>query len=214
MNTTVSEKTVERLSLYRRILQRLASEGEKNIFSHQLSTITGGTAAQVRQDMRVVGYSGSPSKGYNIEELIKGINVFFWGTGCHSAALVGVGNMGRALLAFFSNRDPNVEIVAAFDNDTSKINRVIHGCRCYPIEELKSAIREKHICTGIITVPANNAQRVANLLVEGGIVGILNFAPVRIKVPAGVFVDYIDLSMAFEKVAFFANQKLMEKSAE
>ena len=214
MINTVSEKTVERLSLYRRVLQRLASAGETHIYSHQLSSITGGTAAQVRQDMRVVGYSGSPSKGYNIEELVKGINSFFWGTGCHSAVLVGVGNMGRALLAFFSARDPHVEIVAAFDNDPAKNNRVIHGCRCHRIEDLIPMLRQKYICTGIITVPSDQAQRAADMLVEGGISGILNFAPVRLKIPAGVFIDYIDLSMAFEKVAYFANQKIMEKPDE
>ena len=88
MTNSASEKTVERLSLYRRILQALSADGETHICSHQHSALSGGTAAQVRQDMRVVGYSGSPARGYSIEELTESINVFFHGQGCHNAVLV------------------------------------------------------------------------------------------------------------------------------
>ena len=211
---SISEKTVERLSLYRRILEGMASEGKTSIFSHQLGTLTGGTAAQVRQDLRVLGYSGSAAKGYDIPRLIESIGLFFQGNECHRAVLVGIGNLGRALLAFFAGRSPYMEIQAAFDIETEKTGRVIHGCRCFPIEDLVSIVTKEKICTAIIAVPKQAAQQIADLLVEGGISGILNFAPTRIHVPAGVYVDNIDLTMSVEKVAYFANKKFKEKEKE
>ncbi len=206
----ISGKTVERLSLYRRILENLLLEGETHIFSHQLSSFSGGTAAQVRQDMRVLGYSGSPSKGYEMSRLKQSITDYFDLSMCSNAALIGVGNLGRALLAFFRGRHPNLDIVTAFDKDESKVNRIIHGCRCLSLDELPEKLQEKNICIGIIAVPKEEAQHVADNLVENGILGILNFAPVKLRIPAGIYIEHIDLTMAFEKVAFFAHQKYLE----
>lgn len=211
---TISEKTVERLSLYRRILESMAAEGKTNIFSHQLSTLAGGTAAQVRQDLRVLGYSGSSARGYDVSQLIESIGTFFQGKGCHRAVLVGIGNLGRALLAFFAGRSPYIEIQAAFDVKPEKTGRVIHGCRCYQVDELVSIVKREKVCTAIIAVPVQAAQQTADLLIEGGISGILNFAPTRIHVPAGIYVDNIDLTMSVEKVAYFANKKIKEKEKE
>jgi len=204
----VSAKTIGRLSLYRRVLYGLRAEGEKYIFSHQLAAYTGGTAAQVRRDVMALGYSGSPSKGYNVDELIQSIGSFLDSPEGQRVALVGVGNLGRAILAYFAGRRPKLSIEAAFDTDPAKVNRVIHGCRCYPVDQLESVIKELDIQIGVITVPAEQAQGVAERLCRAGISGLLNFAPVRLWVSSGVHVEDIDMTTSLEKAAYFARQRV------
>jgi redox-sensing transcriptional repressor len=202
----VSQKTIGRLSLYRRLLQSLSAKGVKNIYSHQMASIAGVTAAQVRRDWMVIGYTGSPTHGYEVGELIESIGKFLDSPVEQKVALVGVGNLGRAILIYFSGRRPKLNIVAAFDNDPYKVNRVIHGCRCFPIDQIKDISAENGITVGVIAVPASEAQAVADKMVTAGIKGILNFAPTPLRVGPGIFVDDIDMTMSLEKVAYFARQ--------
>ncbi len=211
MNQPVSGKTIGRLSLYRRVLYGLLAEGERNIFSHQLAVLVGGTAAQVRRDMMAVGYTGSPTRGYDVQDLTDSIGRFLDSPQGQRVALVGVGNLGRALLAYFSGRRPKLAIEAAFDTDPAKFGRVIHGCRCHPMEDLSSLVKESGITVGIITVPADQAQAVADKLCQAGVLGLLNFAPMRLWTPSVVYVEDIDMTMSLEKVAFFARQRANEK---
>ncbi len=200
----VSEKTIGRLSLYRLLLRTIINEGKRSIYSHELAAISGATAAQVRRDIMNVGYSGNPNRGYDTRELIESIGSFLDDPEGQRAALVGVGNLGRAILAYFAGRRPKLSIVAAFDNDPGKFGRVINGCHCHSIADFDSIVREENIDIGIITAPASEAQTIADLMVRAGVKGILNFAPVRLKIPSGVFVEDIDMSMSLEKVAYFA----------
>ena len=208
-----SEKTIGRLSLYRRLLDRLLLQGKTHVYSHQLAAMAGGTAAQVRRDIMAVGYSGSPTRGYEIRQLIRCIGNVLDDMHGEGAALVGVGNLGRAIMAYFSGRRPHLAIVAAFDSDPYKVNRVIHGCPVHAMSSLQQVIAEKNIRVGIITVPAGEAQRVADVLIGSGISGILNFAPVPLRTPPHVYVEDLDVTMSLEKVAFFARQKVLEKEA-
>lgn len=203
----ISGKSIARLSLYRRVLLRLLAEGEHGIFSHQLAAMVGGTAAQVRRDVMAVGYTGSPTRGYDIQGLVQSIGDFLDAPDRQGVALVGVGNLGRAILAYFSGRRPRLSIEAAFDNDPVKVNRVIHGCRCYPVEEMAGIVRKREILIAIITVPADQAQGIAGKLGQAGIRGLLNFAPVRLRVPENVYVEDIDVTTSLEKAAFFARQR-------
>jgi redox-sensing transcriptional repressor len=209
--SSISDKTIGRLSLYRRLLNRLKAEGKDNIYSYQLAGLAGGSAARVRRDLMAIGYSGSPSKGYEIAELIKSLGFFLDSPQGQQAALAGIGNLGRAILSYFSGRRPKLAISAAFDNDPSKVNRLIQGCPCFPVEELAVRVEEKMIELGIICVPANQAQFVADQLVHGGVKGILNFAPVRLHLPADVYVEDVNMTTALEKVAFFARQQTAMK---
>ena len=181
--------------------------GLRNVYSHQLAQMAGVTAAQVRRDLMAVGYSGSPTKGYNVLEPTESIGKFLDSPEGEGVAIVGVGNLGRAILAYFGGRRPKLVIKAAFDNDPQKVNRVILGCRCYPMTELGSVVDRERIRTGIITVPADEAQPVAEQMTRAGIRGILNFAPVPLRVPPDVFVEDIDMAMSLEKVAYFARRK-------
>jgi redox-sensing transcriptional repressor len=205
MNKSItSVKSIGRLSLYRRLLNTLAADNITNVFSHELAAMAKVTAAQVRRDLMATGYSGSPIHGYEVKELIKSIGNFLDSPKPEGVILIGVGNLGRAILAYFAGRRPKLSIVAAFDSDSSKVNRVIQGCRCHPLREMADFIRENSIKVAIITVPAGEAQNVANELVHAGIKGILNFAPVRLHVPEGIYVEDNDITMSLEKVAYFS----------
>ena len=203
---TVSERTIGRLSLYRRLLNTLRAEGARNVYSHELAELAGSTAAQVRRDLMVVGYSGSPGRGYEIAGLLESLREFLDAPGGQGVVLVGVGNLGKALLAYFAGRRPNLRIVAALDNDPEKTGRLVHGCRCYPLEKLAGVIRRHGIRLAVITVPASAAQEVADRLVRAGVRGLLNFAPVRLHVPSGIHIEDIDMTTSLEKVAYFAHR--------
>ena len=210
----VSEKTVSRLSMYRRILSEVRDTGVERLYSHDLARMTGGTAAQVRRDLMSVGYSGSPNRGYHVDDLMDSIGTFIDGPAVQPVALVGVGNLGRAILSFFTARRPMLKIVAAFDTDPHKINRVIHGCMVYGFDQLENVLREKHIRVGVITVPGSEAQLVANRLVVGGVRGILNLAPVPLRVPPGVYLEGLDMTASLETVAYFAGKGSKQQEEE
>jgi len=202
----ISERIVGRLSLYRRVLSDLLADGATHAYSHVLANLAGVSAAQVRRDIMSLGFTGTPSRGYDVGGLIDSIAAFLDSATVQAAALVGVGNLGRAILAFFCGRRPNLMIAAAFDIDPQKTNRTVHGVRCYRIESLREQIAARDIKIAVITVPAAAAQQVADRLVAAGVRGILNFAPVPLHVPADVFVEQIDMTTSLEKVAFFARQ--------
>lgn len=201
----ISIKTIERLILYKRLLLDLAIEGKSHIFSHEIAKYIQNEAPQVRRDLMLIGYSATPAKGYEIEKLVDKIRSVLNKPQVQKIALVGVGNLGRAILAYFSKRHPRLSIEAAFDSDQSKIDRVIAGCRVHHISNLKNSVEENGITIGIITVPAKFAQSTADLLVEAGVKAILNFAPVPVHVPDGVDQDELDITLKLEKLAYLIN---------
>lgn len=201
-----SDKTIGRLSLYRRLLHGLMADGVVNTFSHRLAHLAGVTPAQVRRDLMAIGYSGTTKRGYEVPELVESIGQFLDVANGQGVALVGVGNLGRAILTYFAGRRPNLAIVAAFDTDPYKVNRVIHGCHCYGMDDLGRVVRDQDIKVAILTVPAGVAQPVADTLVSAGVRGILNFAPARLRVPPHTYVEDIDMTVTLEKVAYFARK--------
>lgn len=202
----IPARTIERLVLYKRLLSDLLAKGQRTLFSHQLAAMAHNTPAQVRRDLMTIGQGGSPRRGYDIPELIRRISEILDGSKERRIALVGVGNLGRAILSYFTYRHPGLTIVAAFDSDDAKADRVISGCRCYNMRDFESKVRDLGANVGIITVPATQAQHVADIMIASGIKGILNFAPVPLKVPEGVFADRIDIASSLEKLAYFADR--------
>lgn len=203
----IPPRTMERLSLYRRILSEMEQRGLHYIYSHQIAELVSNTSAQVRRDLMEVNCKGIPRRGYRIPELLEKINLKLKDSEEIRIALVGIGNLGRALLSYFNLSNKRLKIVAAFDSDTSKTGRVISGCKAYHVSEMKKVIQENDIAIGIITVGADSAQEVADQLVEAGICGILNFAPVPLKVPKTVHNERIDITTTLEKVAYFSGLK-------
>jgi len=212
MVDAVPYRTIGRLTLYWRILRDLASEGETYIYSHDLASRSRVTATQARRDLMVVGYSGTPARGYDVKKLRDHIEAFVFPAEEQRAIIAGVGNIGRALLKFFLGRRPTLKIVASLETNPDKFGRLIHGCPCYSIENAGSVIREQCITVGIIAVPDKEAQYVSDVYVEGGIRGILNFARTALHVPSGVYVEDIDLAMSMDRVAYFARQSLKSES--
>ena len=203
----IPEKTVERLALYRRLLQELMLKGLDHIYSHQLAELVHNTPSQVRRDLMIIGYEGKRQRGYEIEALIEQIGTILGDTSKQMIALIGIGNLGRALLAYLSYHHARLSVAAAFDTDDTQVNRVIAGCRCYPLSVFKEKVKETGISLAIITVPAQHAQTVADLVCGNNIKGILNFAPIPLKVPNDVYVENIDIIATMEKISFFANKK-------
>lgn len=202
----ISDKVIGRLSLYRRLLLQLPQNREF-IFSHELATIAKSTASQVRRDLMVTHVYGNPARGYEIKGLIATIGQILDQPQEQTAvALVGLGNLGRALVAYMEGGQPKLRIDVAFDRDPEKVDRLYRGIPCYPFHRLSEILQEHQIVTGIIAVPAEAAQAVTDEMVLGGVKGILNFAPVPLHVPADVYLVSIDVMTALEKVVYYARQ--------
>jgi redox-sensing transcriptional repressor len=199
-------KTIERLSQYRRILFNSNHEGKSNIYSHELARMMNLTPVQVRRDLMLIGYSGSQSKGYIIKDLIKLIGLIIDSDKPQNIAIVGMGNLGRAITSYFTGKRERLSIVAAFDVDTNKINRIISGVPCYHISELKNAIPENDIKIAILTVAPEGTHEAARMLVEAGIQGILNYTSVPITVPSHVNLEEYDIITSLEKLAFLVKK--------
>lgn len=197
------EKTVERLSEYRRTLLNLLADGVTHIYSHELARMHNITAVQVRRDIMFIGYSSSQRKGYDIKDLIDAIGKVLDSKTGLNAAIVGVGNLGTAITTYFSGKRSKLNIVAAFDVDPMKIDRVIAGVACFHVSKMREIIVEKDISIGIITVPADYAAETAKNLVLSGIKGILNFTSVPLKVPENVYLENSDMITLLEKVAYY-----------
>lgn len=203
------EKTIGRLSFYRRTLQRLLEEGRERIYSHELAEICGNTPAQVRRDLMAVRNEGSTRKGYDVTMLIQGISEMFEFPIGKKIVLIGVGNLGRALMAFFNRRRPGIVISDCFDVDPKKTKKKILGRRIHPMKEFSRIAAEKQFGMAVLTVPASEAQGVADQIVEEGIVGILNFVPVTLRVPPWVVVEDVDMTMMFERTIYRTHQHLL-----
>lgn len=203
----VSRKSVARLSLYRRLLLPLQEAGAGHIYSHQLARLAGVSAAQVRRDLMAVGYSGSPNRGYEVDNCLGAIAAFLDGEERQDVALVGAGRLGRSVLAHFSSRPSMLRFAVCFDTDPALIDTSIEGVRCHSIEVMEQVVRDLGITVGVIAVPADMAQAVAADLVRGGVRSLISFSPVPLRVPDDVFVDYLDITSALESAAFYARHR-------
>jgi redox-sensing transcriptional repressor len=192
------------MSRYRRLLQSLQAEGMESIYSHQLARHAVVSAAQVRRDLMVIGYSGSPNKGYDVAACIDSISSFLDGAARQEVALVGVGNLGHAVLAHFADKSPSVAIVAAFDVDPALTDTVIHGVRCVDVSLMEGLVRDLGLEIAVLTVPGGVAQPAAETLVSAGVKSIISFAPTPLALPNDIFVEYMDITAALESAAYFA----------
>lgn len=202
----ISDKTVERLSLYRWLLEMRVDKDTLSLFSHQIAAMACVTPAQLRRDLMAIGYSGSPSRGYLVKDLARSICNVLDGDEPAKVALVGMGNLGRAIVSFMSGRRSRLKVVATFDTDCGKTGRMISGCRCYGQDQIEEIVASEQISVAVITVPSDVAQKVADRLVSAGVRGILNYAPVPLKVPDRVYLENRDVTTALEKVAFFSRK--------
>jgi redox-sensing transcriptional repressor len=199
-------KTVERLSEYRRMLLGCLAENRNYIFSHDLAALLHITAVQVRRDLMLIGYASVLRKGYDIRELIQTIGRIIDSEEGLNVAIIGIGNLGRAVTGYFRGKRSKLNVVASFDNDPQKVSKVISDVKCYHIQDMEQIIKEMNIQIAILTVPANYAKSTCESVVLFGIKGILNFTTVSLNVPSGIYLEEYDMITSIEKVAYFVKE--------
>ncbi len=195
-------KTVERLSQYRRILYNRIREGKTNIYSHELAKMMNLTPVQVRRDLMLIGYSGSQSKGYVVKDLVDLIGKIIDSDKGQKIIIVGMGNLGRAITSYFAGKRDKLSIVAAFDNDLQKTDRVVAGIPCYHINQIKNYVEKEKISIAVLTVSPEAAYDVSKMLLEAGIKGLLNYTSVPLSVPENVHLEEYDIVTSLEKLAY------------
>ncbi|MBN2215055.1 MAG: redox-sensing transcriptional repressor Rex [Bacteroidales bacterium] len=203
------EKTVERLSEYRRTLLRCLDEGKAHIFSHELAQMHNITAVQVRRDIMFIAFTSPRRKGYHIKDLIRKIGEVIDPVVAYNIAVVGYGNLGKAVTAYFSGKRPKLNLVAVFDIDPKKIGSEYNGIKCYSIDQLREILNSRDITIAILTVPPAVAQDMAKILVASGIKGILNFTSVTLNLPPEIYHANYDMITSIEKVAYFVKNKII-----
>ena len=198
----VPKAVVSRLSLYLRELQRLIHDGVETISSTHLGQLLDLTDAQVRKDLAYFGQFGYPGRGYRCQELVSAIRGILGTDRDWPVAIVGIGNLGRALLRYKGFSRQGFRIVAAFDCDLTKVDQMVDGVAVYHLDQLSEVARREGIRLGLIAVPTDSAQTVADRLVDAGVDGIMNFAPVTIALPVGVSKVAVDLAIELEQLTF------------
>jgi redox-sensing transcriptional repressor len=193
---------VGRVSLYLRQLEAFQRQGHTTISSSQLGAALSINNAQVRKDLAFFGQFGYPGIGYRIEELIAALRRILGIDREWPLALVGLGNLGRALLKYRGFRSRGFHIVALFDNDAQKVGKTHDGLVVEPLEAMSKVVASRNVNLAVLSVPAEVAQRVADQMVACGILGILNFAPVPLSLPPYVSVVAVDLSVQLEHLAY------------
>ncbi|MFH1781999.1 MAG: redox-sensing transcriptional repressor Rex [Candidatus Omnitrophota bacterium] len=197
----IPSSSIPRLSLYYRAL--IQAKDINVISSQELAELAGSNAAQVRKDLAYFGQFGTPGRGYSIKVLKDELKNILGIDREWNVSLVGVGNLGSALLAYKGFKDQGFKIVCAFDNDKKKIGKVREGIKIEDIKDLNRIVRAKRIGMAIVAVSGGNAQDTINRLVSSGVMAILNFAPIRPKVSKTVKILNIDLSIELEKLTYF-----------
>lgn len=201
-NKNVPRATIQRLATYVQVLEAFARDGVDVISSNPLAVACGVNGSQVRKDLAYFGEFGVRGVGYNVAALISSITGALGVDREWRMALVGVGNLGRAILNHGDFRARGFNIVGIFDCDPFKIGEVMHGLEVRCTEDLRECVASENIEIGIITTPPERAQRAAMHMVEAGLTSILNFAPARVKVPDNVHVEYVDFFRHLYTLAF------------
>ena len=203
----VPEATIQRLSRYSRCLEEMNRKGEKVISSAQLAAKCLVNAAQVRKDLAYFGEFGIRGVGYYVKDLLQDIKRILGLNKEWNMAVIGIGNLGSALLSYKDFLKQNYKIVAAFDIDPLKVigrasEKLGKPVEILHVSRLQEAAKERKIEIGIIATPASEAQNAANLLVEAGVRGILNFAPAQIAVPEGFIVKDVFFTTVLDNLAY------------
>ena len=203
----IPRATIHRLATYVQVLETMRRDGVEVISSGPLAEACDVNASQVRRDLAYFGEFGVRGVGYNVSDLIDAIRTSLGVDREWRVALVGIGNLGRALLHYNEFRHHGFNIVRAFDSDPAKVGHQVYGIEVLPVKQIKDVVCKESIELGILTTPPEYAQCAASLLVESGVQGILNFSPTRISVPPTIFVEYVDFFHYLYTLAFNATYR-------
>ncbi len=206
MSKKISESAVRRLSLYLRILEELDRTGHETVSSEQLAAKSATTAAQVRKDLSLFGSFGKRGFGYTVAELGRALRDILGLTQPWRVALIGAGRIGSALFEYRGLAHRGFQVVAVFDCDPSKIGRKWGDSIILDVAELERVVSDRNVQIAILAVPVEAVQGVMDQASQAGVRGFLNFAPVRLKVPAGVTVKDVNLVIELESLTFALSQ--------
>ncbi len=199
----IPKPAARRLSLYLRELASRLEAGEETVSSKALGRSLGLTDAQVRKDLALFGQFGHPGRGYAVNDLVVSLRRIMGRDREWRACLVGAGNIGRALISYDRFRREGFRIAAVFDADPAAAGKDVGGgLKIRKMSDLPAVVAELGITIGVIAVPREAAQQVADALVAAGVKGILNFAPRRIEVREGIAIMSVDFTVALEQIAF------------
>lgn len=199
----IPKATAKRIPLYFRYLKTLNHNGVKRIKSQEFSKMIQIPSATIRRDFSHFGELGRSGYGYDVPYLIEVFSEILNTDIEKRIALIGVGNLGRALVKNNFRRNDNLNIVIGFDTNEDLIGTEINRVAIENVSEMQRIVEEEKITTAIMTVPSERAQIIADELVEAGVTAILNFAPKRIKVPHHVQVQYIDLTTELQTLIYY-----------
>ncbi len=201
--TMIPEVVVARLPVYIQKLNQLLREGRESVSSHEMAEHLGVSSAQIRKDLSFFGGFGTQGMGYNVIKLLESLRSILNLDRIWEVALVGVGNLGQALLSYQGFSDKGFEIVMAFDNDPKIIGQTFAGIKVTDVSEMQNHLCPRGIPIAILTVPAGHAQEMAEQLIRCGVKAILNYAPVTLKVPEGIRLANIDPVLSLQTIAFY-----------
>jgi len=202
----IPDIVIGRLPLYLRALSRLTLEGVKITSSHELGQRLGISSAQIRKDLSHFGEFGKQGTGYQVDYLTEQLRQILKVGKEWKVALVGVGDLGRALAHYNGFRDRGFRITMLFDNDPAKVGTMLDGFQIYDVAQMKDLIRQHGITLAMIAVPAEAAQKVSDALVSAGVRGLLNYAPINLSVPEGVKVQYIDPVVHLQRITYYVEE--------
>jgi redox-sensing transcriptional repressor len=202
----IPRKTVYRLSLYLRCLARLKDNNIQTVSSETLAKVAGVKPTQLRKDLTYFGQFGTRGLGYDVAALSQMISDELGTTRLQPVILVGVGNLGLALLSYRGFEKEGFEIIAAFDIEPKRRRDKEMTLPILGMDELPEFVQQHHVKMAIVSVPAAAAQEVANGLVQCGVMGILNFAPIVLHVPEDVMVNNVNLAIELENLSYFIQE--------
>jgi redox-sensing transcriptional repressor len=206
----IIKNSLKRIFLYRASLQRLKLMGVEKVFSYTLANETGVTSDQVRKDFSEFSIKGNKRGGYDINDLLEKMEIIFHRNKDNNIVLVGMGNMGLALSKYNKFIQRNMNIVATFDIDPFKL-KMRSGIPVYPMNRLNEIITRFRVKLAIVAVPEISAQSVSDELIQYGIKGIVNFAPVLLKVPPDVIINNVNLCDELESVIYYVHKQMKDE---
>ncbi|MCA9193144.1 MAG: redox-sensing transcriptional repressor Rex [Planctomycetales bacterium] len=199
---TIPPATANRLGLYLRELQQFQRSGVKTIKSTSLGNRLGLSDSQIRRDLALFGEFGKRGVGYDVSGLVGALRQALGTDGKWNAILIGLGNLGNALLRYRGFNQQGFVLQAVFDVDQNKVNREIDGIPIYAISELEKRVPSMGVQLAILAVPASEAQNLVNRLALLGVLGVLNFAPIGLSPPTGIQTVDVDLAVELQRLVF------------
>ena len=208
----IPKPTLGRLPLYYRSLLAASEAGLEIISSAELGESAGVDSAQVRKDLTYFGQFGRPGVGYNVSNLLMALEQILGLRNPNEAVLVGAGKLGMAICNYPGFARYGLKIVALFDVDPNKIGQQVDGLEVFPLERLEPIVKKLGIQIGIITTPAEAAQRIAKMLISAGVRAIWNFAPVNLKVPPEIILRNEDLAVGLATLSHYLSAEHRTKA--